>query len=212
MPKILIAHDHDAIHGGGVSLPLAAANRNWDLCGEERVGSAYNAALQTRPDVVVLDITRSVVEGISLARLLRDDLPSAKTLLFTRHYDVVTVTSAVAAGVTGYVLRSERERRLAIAINRLAQGRTCYSMAVINVIADANGTRFQKDRSAFTPRELEVTRLIANGHTSKTAASQLGIGTRTVRTHRTSALRKAGVRTNADLVSFAIRQQLIAAG
>jgi DNA-binding NarL/FixJ family response regulator len=209
MLKILIAHDHRTDRNE--LRRLIAGNRDWKLCGEEKIGAAaYAVAMTARPDVVIFDIDHSVVEGISLARLFRDDLPTARTLLFTSHEDADTVTSAAAAGIKGYVLRSEGERQLAVAVERIASDRTSYSQAVLDVIVDAAGRRLEGDHSTFTPAELEVTGLIAKGETNAAAARQLGIGIKALQANRASALRKAGANNNFELIRFAIRHKLIA--
>jgi DNA-binding NarL/FixJ family response regulator len=206
--RILIAFESEPVRHALRS--LIASNSDWELCGEARVGrSAYELALKTKPDVVVVD-TVAPAMGISLSRLLRDDLPDAQCLLLTIHEAADTVMSAVAAGVKGYVLKREGDHDLANAIRKLAAGRSFYSPAILDVIVDAASTARGKHLKAFSARELSVTTLLAEGRTNGETAKLLGISIRTVESHRHGAMRKAGVHTASELVAFAMRHKMIA--
>ncbi len=206
--KCAIAYDNDKGRDGLRS--LVSANRDWELCADARIDrDAYELALKTQPDVVVMDVAVPAF-GISLARLLRDDLPGASCLLFTNVYGIDTVTSAVAADVKGYVLKREGQHVLAAAINMLGAGSRYYSPAVVDIIVEAADKPLRREPKAFTLRELEITRLVANGYTNKNIAHLLGVSPRTVEFYRGSAMRKAGAHSGSELVRFAMRYKLIA--
>ena len=208
MLRILIADDYEIVRHG--IRALVSANSNWELCGEAQSGtSAYAVAMRTKPDIVILDISMPGLGGISLARLLREDLPETMLLAFTMRDDADTVKAALSAGVKGYVLKTDGEKQLAAAINALGAKRSHYSPAILEFITDA-AANDGAGAAGFTPREVKVTEMIARGLSNRAIADLLGISVKTVESHRASALRKAGVHTGPELVRFAIRHQLIA--
>ena len=221
MVRILIVDDHALVRHG--IRALIASNRNWDVCGEAQNDTAAHVlAKELRPDVIILDLSmpglgaglerapgleEAGLPGINLARLLHADLPEAMLLAFTMRDDAETVKAALAAGVRGYVLKSDGERQLAAALHALGARRSYYSPSVLDFIADAAAN---DDAVGFTPRELEVVQLIANGLSNRSIARRLSVTVKTVESHRASALRKANVHSGAELVRFAMRHQLIA--
>lgn len=144
---------------------------------------------------------------MSLAQQLHQDLPEARLLAYAMSETQKAVLGALAAGFKGYVLKSEGERQLRSAVAALGARRTHFSPAILHLIVDAVAN--DRHPSDFTRRELEVTRLIADGHSNKSIARLLGVGQKTVETHRASVLRKAGTNSGAELVRYAIRNQLI---
>src|SRR5688572_6274127 len=106
MLRILIADDYEIVRHG--IRALVSTNANWEVCGEAHSGtSAYALSMRLKPDIVVLDVSMPGLGGISLARLLREDLPETMLLAFTMRDDADTVRAALSAGVKGYVLKSE---------------------------------------------------------------------------------------------------------
>jgi DNA-binding NarL/FixJ family response regulator len=209
MLRILIVDDYEIVRHG--IRALVSTNPNWEVCGEAHSGtSAYALAMRTKPEVVILDLSMPGLGGISLARLLREDLPEVMMLAFTMRDDADTVKAALGAGVKGYVLKSEGEKQLAAAINALGARRSYYSPAILDFITDTAANDAGGGPAGFTPREVKVTELIAKGLSNRAIADLLGISVKTVESHRASALRKAGVHTGPELVRFAIRHQLIA--
>jgi DNA-binding NarL/FixJ family response regulator len=207
MLRILLVDDYEIVRHGVRA--LIASNPAWEVCGEAHSGtSAYAAAMHMRPDLVVLDLSMPGLGGISLARLLREDVPDAMLLAFTMRDDADTVKAALSAGIKGYVLKSEGEKQLAAAISALGAKRSYYSPAILDFITDAASD--SSGFAGFTAREVKVTELIAKGLSNRAIADLLGISVKTVESHRASALRKAGVHTGPELVRYAIRHQLIA--
>jgi DNA-binding NarL/FixJ family response regulator len=208
MLRILIADDYEIVRHG--IRALISSNSNWQLCGEAHSGtSAYAVAIREKPDIVILDVSMPGLGGISLARLLREDLPETMLLAFTMRDDADTVKAALSAGVKGYVLKTDGEKQLAAAINALGAKRSYFSPAILDFITDA-AANDGGGAAGFTVREVKVTELIAKGMSNRAIADLLGISVKTVESHRASALRKAGVHTGPELVRFAIRHQLIA--
>jgi DNA-binding NarL/FixJ family response regulator len=136
MLRILIVDDYEIVRHGVRA--LVSANSNWEVCGEAHSGTAaYALAMRTKPDIVILDLSMPGLNGVSLARLLHEDLPEAMLLAFTMRDDADTVKAALSAGVKGYVLKSEGEKQLALAINALGAKRSYYSPAILDFITEA---------------------------------------------------------------------------
>ena len=209
MLSILIADDQQIVRGGVRA--LIDTHEGWSICGEAADGQqALELALREKPHLAIVEISLPVLNGVALTRRLRQDLPGLRVLIFTSHDDYETVGNAVAAGARGYLLKTDSEEQLEAAISSVGANRPYFSTLVAEQLMDAvtrDGTRSRLDR--FTMRELEVAQLIAEGNSNKQIAGRLGIGVKTVESHRAAAMRKAGVHTAAELVRFAIKHRLI---
>lgn len=211
MLKVLIADDHEVVRRG--IRDVVENNLGWEVCGEAGKGSdVLTMARETRPNVVVLDISMPGLNGIAVTRQIRSALPATEVLLFTMHDDDETIAGGLAAGARGYLLKSEGETQLVAAISALGVHRPYFSPAVAAMLLEAAVHDRKKSRlESFTPRELEIAQLIAEGGSNKQIARNLGISIKTVESHRAAAMRKAGVRTAAEFVRFAIKHNLIQA-
>lgn len=209
MLRILIADDHEIVRKG--VRDVIEAHPGWEVCGEAADGQlALDIALRERPDVAVLDVALPIMNGVALTRRLKQDCPSTRVLLFTMHDDDETVSGGLAAGARGYVLKTDSERYLEAAISALGANRPYFSSFVSELLLDAAINERKRSRlESFTIRELEVAQLIAEGNSNKQIARQLDISIKTVESHRSSAMRKAGARTAAEFVRFAIKHNLI---
>jgi DNA-binding NarL/FixJ family response regulator len=211
MLQILIADDHEIVRKG--VREIIRAHSDWNVCAEAADGrEALDLALRTNPDIAILDVSLPILNGLTLARRLQTVCPHTRALLFTMHDNDETVRDALAAGARGYVLKSDSDLHLEAAISALAANRLYFSAPVSELLLDAAvNKRRPSGLEGFTVRELEVTQLIAEGNSNKDIARRLGISIKTVESHRTSAMRKAGVRTGGGLVRFAIKHNLIQA-
>lgn len=211
MLRILIADDHEIVRKG--VRDVIQAHPGWEVCGEAKDGQeALDIALVEKPDIAVLDVSLPILNGVALTRRLHKECPNVKVLLFTMHDDDETVGSGLAAGARGYILKSDSELNLEAAISALGANRPYFSSLVSELLLDAALNDRKRSRlESFTVRELEVAQLIAEGNSNKQIARQLEISIKTVESHRAAAMRKAGVRTAAEFVRFAIKHNLIQA-
>ncbi len=211
MLRILIADDHDVVRRG--VRDVLESQPGWEVCAEASDGrQAVELAMRERPDIAVLDVSLPMLNGIGVTRQLRQALPRTEVLLFTMHDDDETVSGGLAAGARGYILKSESGLQLVNAVSALAVHRPYFSDCVSEILLDAALHDRRKSRlESFTPRELEVAQLIAEGCGNKQIARNLGISVKTVESHRAAAMRKAGVRTATEFVRFAIKHNLIQA-
>jgi DNA-binding NarL/FixJ family response regulator len=207
--RILIADDHEIVRKGVRDVVLG--HPGWHVCGEAADGQqALELARKEKPDVAVLDVSLPLLNGVALTRWLRKELPHTRVLLFTMHDDDETITSGLAAGARGFVLKSDSESHLEAALSALGANRPYFSAPVSELLLDAALNERKRSRlETFTMRELEVAQLIAEGNNNKQVAKLLKISIKTVESHRAAAMRKAGARTAAELVRFAIKHNLI---
>jgi DNA-binding NarL/FixJ family response regulator len=209
MVRILLADDHGVVRSGLRS--FLEARTDFSICAEASNGrEAIDLAVRKRPDVAILDISLSVINGVEATRQIRRGVPETEILIFTARADEDLVREALSAGARGYLLKSETDDQIIKAIEALARHNAYFSGSISESLLDnliphsepGNGCR-------LTAREREVVRLVAEGNSSKTIAIMLGISTKTVDTHRTAAMRKINVRSVADVVRYAVRTNMI---
>jgi DNA-binding NarL/FixJ family response regulator len=209
MLRILVADDHEIVRKGVRN--VIETHPGWEVCAEASDGQmALELALKERPDIAIVDVSLPILNGVALTRRLHKESAGIRILLFTMHDDDETVTAALAAGARGYLLKSDTESHLEAAISALGANRPYFSSSVSELLLDAAVHERRRSRlESFTTRELEVAQLIAEGNNNKQIARRLGVSIKTVESHRAAAMRKAGVRTAAEFVRFAIKHNLI---
>lgn len=209
MLRVLIADDHAMVRRG--VRDVVECHQGWEVCGEASDGpEAIDLAMREQPDVVVLDVSLPTMNGLAVTRRLRREVPSASILLFTMHDEDDTISGGLAAGARGYLLKTDSAQHLESAIAALGARRPYFSSTVSELLLDAAVTERKRSRlECFTMRELEIAQLIAEGNSNKQIARRLGRSIKTIESHRAAAMRKAGVRSAAEFVRFAIKQNLI---
>jgi DNA-binding NarL/FixJ family response regulator len=209
MLRILVADDHEIVRKG--VREVVESHPGWEVCAEAADGQqALALALKEKPDIAVLDVSLPTLNGVALTRRLRKECPSIRVLLFTMHDDDETMSNGLAAGARGYVLKSDTGNNLEAAISALNANRLYFSWPVSELLLDAAMTERKRSKlESFTIRELEIAQLIAEGNGNKQIARLLNISIKTVESHRAAAMRKAGTRTAAEFVRFAIKHNLI---
>ena len=167
----------------------------WQVCGEASTGSeAILKAKRLKPDVIVMDISMPEIDGLKATRQIHAEMPKTPVLILTMHESDQLVREMLDAGARGYVLKSDLDQNLFLAIRALRQGNTFFSAKVSAIVLGG----FLKDKSnrskgvppkprALTPRQVEVVRLLAEGKTNKEVADALGIATKTVEVHARSS-------------------------
>jgi DNA-binding NarL/FixJ family response regulator len=207
-PRVLLADDHQLVAEGlrGLLEP------EFELVGIAADGrEVLAAAVELRPDVIVMDITMPSLNGIEAARQLRQAGSRAKVVILTMHRDPAYAARALDAGAASFVLKHSAASELLTAIREALQGRTYVTPLIAGELLqsyrDAEGQPVEPfDR--LTPRQKEVLQLIAEGQTAKHIARTLRISPRTAEFHKARLLRVLGLDTTADLVQYAIRQGL----
>jgi DNA-binding NarL/FixJ family response regulator len=204
MLRILVADEHDVVRQG-LRLHLET-QPNWTVVGEADNGNeAILNAINTNPDVVVLGYKLRLMSGIEVTRQIRARLPRTEVLIYTAFNIESVLGHLVEAGAKGCVLKSEPMVGLIEGIRSVASGKPYFAgiPAPIAPSKNPNGSG-----TKLTNREKTVVQLIAEGQTNKRVARTLGIGVKTVETHRSSVMRKLDLDTAAQLVRYAIRNGL----
>lgn len=206
--KILIADDHSIVRRG--LQQILATRRDWTVSAE--VGSADEVlpALRAQPiDVLVLDVSLRGRSGIELLGPIRAEFPKLPVLMLSMHAAEQYAVRCLRGGASGYVQKDTTPQELIAAIERVAAGRRYVSNAVAELLADQLQAGDREPHERLSARELEVFRLIASGTTATEAAKLLNISVKTVSTYRARIMEKTGFRSNADIISYAIRNGLV---
>jgi DNA-binding NarL/FixJ family response regulator len=202
MIKILIADDHDVVRSGLRS--ILEAKSKWVVVGEACNGrQAINMALETTPDVVMLDYYMPIVDGVEATREIRARLPRTQVLIFTMHHSRALLEKLQEAGAAGFLLKSDAKGHLLKAIEALAAHKPYFRTAETDEL-ESRGQSSAEEYS-LTNREHGVLRLVAEGLTNKAIANALDISPKTVETHRASIMRKLRLSSSASLVRYAVR-------
>lgn len=207
-PRVLLADDHSLILTG---IRALLADR-CDLVGAVENGrSLVEEALRLRPDLIILDVTMPLLNGIEAARQIRKAWPEAKLLFLTMHADPFYLREALQAGAAGYLLKSSANEELHKAIRCVLRGGTYLTDAIPSEVRDTLSTptgRLSRATS-LTDRQKEVLQLLAEGRSNKEIAAILGVSVKTVEFHRGQIMRTLGVHTAAELARFAVRMGLV---
>lgn len=214
--QLLIADDHAMLRRGVRS--VIEANENWNLCAEARNGrEAVELARLTQPDIAVMDISMPELNGVDAIRLIKKESPRTKILILSMHDSDSLFDAVREAGAHGFLLKSDAPDVLPNAIAAVANGHSFFSatspaMQTTRKAGPQLDTRTaHRTRFRLGSRERQIVQLLAEGRSNKEAADQLGISVATVETHRKNIMGKLGLGSIADLVRYAIRNQIVQA-
>jgi DNA-binding NarL/FixJ family response regulator len=213
--RILIADDHDLIRRG--VRDLLAARSGWQVVGEACNGAdAVRKAVSLRPDVAILDFSMPELNGPGAAAQIAEKVPETGVVVLTMHDSEQVMREVLQSGARGLVLKTDADRDLLEAVEAVARKRHFFTTRLSELVLDGYLTGFVarekvKNKVAqLTERECEVVRLLADGMSSKEAATRLQISIRTVESHRINISRKLGFNSIAKLVHYAIRHGIVA--
>jgi DNA-binding NarL/FixJ family response regulator len=170
------------------------------------------AAQKLNPDVIVTDISMPLLNGIEAAQQIKKVTPKVKIVFLTMHPDVTYATRALEAGASGYVLKHAAPSELITAIKEVLNGRIYLTPMIAKDVLDSfMGESHQRRKAVIelTPRQREVLQLVSEGRSAKEIASILHISTRTVEFHKYRLMESLGIRTNAELIQYAIKHGIV---
>ncbi len=213
--RILLADDHEIVRKGLAA--LLQRHDGWEVCGEATDGrEAVEKAKELKPDVVIVDIGMPNLNGLDATRRLLQIDPNFKIIVLTVTDADQVIREALDAGARGFVLKSDAARDLVSAIEAI-EGKRMFFTPRVNELLLAGflekGHPISRSQPpalpTLTAREREITQLLAEGRSSKEAASLLNLSTKTVETHRSNIMRKLSLHSIRDLVVYAIKNKII---
>lgn len=208
--RILIADDHDVVRRGVRT--LLETRPNVQIVAEASNGrAALEDARSTRPDIAVIDYMLPELNGLDLTIALKREVPRIEILLYTMHDREDLILEVLRAGARGYVLKSDTERHLLAAIDALSIHRPYFSGVISETLLERFLDSAPTAQATLTHREREVVQLIAEGRINKEVGHLLDISVKTVETHRAAAMHKLKLRTTAELVRYAVRNNIVEA-
>ncbi|HWI63288.1 MAG TPA: response regulator transcription factor [Symbiobacteriaceae bacterium] len=202
--RILIADDHRVVRSG--LRMLLESRPGITVVGEASSGpEALSLAQRERPDLVILDLAMPGGSGLEhLAAISK----VARVLVLTMHDDIAYVRQVMQAGGSGYVLKEAADVELLAAIEAVMSGQRYIYPTLAGRLMQPEAPKEERG-APLSPRELEVLKLVALGHTNQEIADRLDVGVRTVETYKTRICEKLELHTRSELVRYALAQRLI---
>lgn len=209
--RVFIVDDHPIVREG-LSLLI---NRETDLavCGQaEEAAAALGAIANLRPDIVIVDISLNGPDGLDLVKAVRTDGAAPKVLVLSMHDELIYAERALRAGASGYMMKQEATERVLVALRRILQG-TVYlsdraSNRIVQQYVHGSPRAGRAVIAGLSDRELEVFRLIGEGHTTRQIAGALHISVKTVETYQAHIKDKLSLKSARELVQHAIEWTL----
>jgi DNA-binding NarL/FixJ family response regulator len=214
--RILIADDHDVVRRGLKA--LLSTHPGWAVCAEAQTGrEAVAKAEELKPDIAILDVTMPELNGLEAARQVLKSCPGTEILMLSMHYHDQLIRDIVESGVRGFIVKSDSDRELVIAVEALANHRPFFTPRATELMLNrlnSKGSPSQprgEFRDRLTSRERQVVQLLSDGKSTKEVASDLNISIKTAETHRANIMRKLDTHSASELVRYAVRNHLIEA-
>lgn len=209
--RVLVADDHTIVRQGVVG--ILKRTDDLEVVAEAATGDeALAQTLETRPDVVVLDISMPCLNGFEAARRIHSALPNTRILVLTMHDDAEYVLKMRRAGVEGYLVKDGAASELIDAIRTLQAGRAYFGRQAAKALAEAYQHPLPLNDDPYgrlTDRERQIFQLIVEGCTNAKVAERLYISPKTVDNHRTHLMNKLGLHGTAELLRYAARHGLM---
>jgi len=205
-PRVLMADDHSMILAGLRKL----VETECEVVGTVEDGRALVAAARKlRPDLILLDISMPLLNGLEAARQLHSLVPECKLVFLTMHASPTYATEAFQAGASGYLLKRSAASELSLAIKSVLQGQHYLTPSITkDVLAAAlkpsTGERGKTATTELTTRQREVLQLVSEGRGTKDIATILNVSVKTVEFHKSRIMRELDIHTIADLTKYAI--------
>jgi len=205
--SILIADDHAVVRAG--LRTLLESRTRWQVCAEAADGrDAVEKAAKHKPHIAILDIGMPLLNGVEVTRQIRKASPTTEILILTMHESDDLVQQVVEAGARGYILKDEADRALLDAVQALSLHKPYFSVRVSEAASTTEDSA-RNSRSRLTPREREILQLLAEGKSNKEVASLLSISVNTAEAHRANIMLKLDFHSLAELIMYAIRNNII---
>jgi DNA-binding NarL/FixJ family response regulator len=206
--RILIVDDHP-ITRDGLRTALSLTDEV-EVVGEAASGEeAIRVVEDAKPDVIFMDVRMPGMNGIQATRVIRERHPETKVILFTVDESRASISEAIQAGVSGYLLKDVGVAELVNAARLAMQGKAVIHPSLTQAFIEEVRLVDRKPEAPLSPREIEILQKVAYGATTKEVADSLGISFHTVKTHLERIFEKLGANDRAQAVAIAIRQGLV---
>ena len=205
-PRVIMADDHSLILAGLRRLVEAEC----EVVGTVEDGrTLVETAQKLRPDLILLDISMPLLNGLEAARQLNKLVPESKLIFLTMHASPTYATEAFQAGASGYLLKRSAASELSQAIQTVLQGQQYLTPLITKDVLDlvfkpSTGKRGKPASMALTSRQREVLQLVAEGRGTKEIATILSVSVKTVEFHRSRIMQQLDIHSTADLTKYAI--------
>jgi DNA-binding NarL/FixJ family response regulator len=209
--RVLVVDDHPIVRQG-VTL-MIEQEPDLEVCGEaEEARTALAVIHSARPDVVLLDISLPGPDGFELLKAIRGAHPALPVLVLSMHDESMYAERALRAGANGYIMKQEAAENVLVALRRVLRGEVYVSDRVASMmlrqIATGTGRAGETPVARLSDRELEVFRLIGEGHGTRRIAAELYLSVKTVESYQAHIKEKLGLQSSRDLVQRAIEWRL----
>jgi DNA-binding NarL/FixJ family response regulator len=207
--RILIADDHEVVRAGLRS--VLEVHSGWQVVAEAGDGKdAIAKALDTKPDVAIIDYSLPLMNGLEVTRRIRAAVPQTEVLIFTMHDSETLIGELLQAGARAFLLKSDANQYLLTAVESLTEHKPFFIGKASEKLLETFLSAQEQDAPALlTPRERVVVQLIAEGHSNKKMGEILDVSVKTIESHRATAMRKLNVTSTAALVRYAIRNNIV---
>jgi len=210
--RVLVVDDHTIVRDGICAL-LALAG-DIEVVGEAANGSeALKMVKELEPDVVLMDITMPIMDGLEATRRIHKEFPRIRVLALTQYDDKEYVFPVIEAGASGFISKVAASLELTSGIRSIYQGDSYLSPSVARLLIEdyqrGEGRVIREPYEQLTDRERDVLKLVAEGHTTKEVADILVVSPRTVEGHKTNFMAKLGIHNRTELVKYALRKGII---
>lgn len=204
-PTIILADDHTLVLEGFGRL----LETHCELLAAVGDGQALlKAVAEHRPDIVILDISMPVMNGIEAARALHAQFPSTKLVFVTMHADPAYIRAAFQAGASGYILKQSLGEELTQALRTVLRGQTYVTPLIAKDVVDGMLSTDHQPLPELTARQQEVLQLIVDGLSAKDIAGKLNISHRTVEFHKAQLMQQLNLHSTVELIKFALTNGL----
>jgi DNA-binding NarL/FixJ family response regulator len=206
-PRVLLADDHALLLGAFEKLLADEC----EIVGQVSDGRALVAAAERlKPDLVILDISMPLLNGLDAGRQIKQKLRNTKLIFLTMNEDPDLAAEAFRAGASGYVLKRSAASELVMAIREVMQGRSYVtSLVTEGLVGSLINTDARKAGGDLTLRQREVLQLLAEGHSMKEIAGVLNLTPRTVAFHKYRMMEQLKIKSTAELIQYAVKHNIV---
>ncbi len=206
--KVVIVDDHQVVLDGFIA--RLALEKGIEVVGTASNGmEAVEVVKQLNPDVILMDVSMPVMNGIDATKVIRDENQDAKVLMLTMHNNREYIMKVMQAGAVGYMLKETSAEKMVQAIITVNQGSTYFCESVTQTLFSQEVIPSAPKANPLSRREEAILKLVAQGHSSKKIATLLDISCRTVETHRQNIKHKLDLHSTAELAKYAFEHKLL---